>query len=756
MQTQSWVSYPIPSGQRSFSAVLAYSAIDAPDSRAEFNRIRVRLLVDDKEVFRAHVDKDTPPEEFTVPLGQGKTLMIDSDAEFTEDRIYLVNPVFSPDTAPSSRSYVLPPGTGYVNVSPEPRQILFHVFRPGESVAAGAYFGGTGSSARVSVEVKPESGAQGASSAFTVPLSPGGTGAASGSFTWRVPTLRGPANVEVREDLNGKTVFQNSFRIAIAPEVDLSRVSDSPFGVHLSGHGFAYLFDEFASLWGAKWARVFVNWPLVEAQQGQYDFSRMDQLVDDYRRQGMQVMGVLGEHFPDWVATPGPAQYAAFGKFAELAVRRYSGKIQYWDVFNEVDVKYYALLRKATASGNEAEVADADIEWLRAGLNAVHRVGGKTVCCSTGTSLWLPWDLRVFKAGFLEDIDVASLHPYMHEVPPEVKDGAYDFPGKVQALQNLIQRFNISKPIWSTETNYILGALGSPEVSAPDLDEHTQAEFDVRANLLAYSMGVKYFLHAPFFYPARRELHLDTLAAYANMASLFSGASRLPALSFGTNDIYAVVGQSGGGLVGAIWTPLSSARVSLSGVNGVQFMDLYGNPILQSSNNLQISGSPIYFRSTSFASPSIGLIEEAPQSPWQPLQPIATWKRSSNSVYQRRGDMIHVVSSRPVLDGHALDSALISVNPDSCYVFRLPARVLRGAIEMEVKDAATGKPIDSSARVWLHAIGETKPLDMQLSVRTRSASDVQLVISNDNAVPDISEFEVGDPEFRPCLVGSPR
>jgi hypothetical protein len=754
MQAQAWISYPIPSGQQSFSAILAYSATDAPNSKGDFNRIRVRLLVDGAEVYRAYVDKDTPPEKFTVPLGQGKSLTIDSDAEFPADRIYLVNPVFSPASAPPSRSYVLPPGVGYVNVSPASRQILFHVFRPGEPVAASAYFGGSGTSGRVSVEVRPESGASGTSSVFWVQLVPNASGAASGSFTWQVPTLRGPANVFLREEVNGNTVFQNSFRIAIAPEVDPSRVSESPFGLHLSEHGFAFLQDEFASLWGAKWARVFMDWPLIEPQQGQYDFSRMDQLVDGYKRQGMAVMGVLGETFPDWAATPGPVQYAALGKFAEATVRHYSDKIHYWDAFNEIDVKYYALLRKAIPAGTEAEVKDADMEWLRAILNGVIRGGGKTVCCSTGTALWLPWDLRAFHAGFLrEDINVVSLHPYMNEVPPEVKDGAYDFAGKVRVLQSLVQRFTPAKPIWATEANYVFGPKG-PNVISPHIDEHTQAEWVVRTNLMAYGMGVKYFLHMPFFYAAVRQLHLDTLAAYANMASLFSGVTWLAPLSFGTNNVYAVVGQPGQGLVGAIWTPLPWATVRLSRVDGVQFTDLYGNPISVRSDYLQISGSPIYFQSPSFANPSIALIDEAPQPPWQPLPPIATWKRSRDSVYQQRGPMIHVVSSSPITYGHQFDSPAIRVDTNSCYAIRMPARVFRGAITMEVKDAVSQQRIDPAAFAALQAIEDTSPLDVQLSVWTENSRSIQLVISGGNTPdPAISEFEVGDFQFRPCLAG---
>jgi len=745
-------SYEIPAGQRRFSGILAYSAADpsAANPAAEYNRIRTRILVDGRELFRANLDKNTPPEEFSVPLDGGRILSIKTDGEVSWDRVYLANARFGPDAQPSSRHYVLAAGIGYVDLTPEPRQLFFHVFRPGEKVAAGAFCGGAADAAQVTVEVRPESGARALSTRVAAGLSAAGPALAGGRFSWQVPDVRGPAQVSVREEVRGQTVYETGFRIAIAPEVDLARISDSPFGVHLSGWGFSFLADDLASLWGAKWGRVFVRWDFVEPQPGSYDFARMDELIDLYVGQHMRILGVLGEKMPAWAATPGPEQYAAFRKFVEATVRRYRGKIEYWDLFNEIDNKRYHLLAQAYKNGAAAGAENADLEWLRAIIAGVRSADpqARTVGCSTGSSgRFLPYHQRVFDAGLLKDLDIVALHPYMH-VAPELKDGTFTFLGQIDALEELVGRYHTTKPIWSTEANYILGRAGEPDVTVPGMDEHTQAEFVVRTNLLACAGGVHYFLHSPFNSSHRRELHLDTLAAYAQMTSMFSDATDVKLLGAGGKNIYAIAGRRAAGLVGALWTPLAWARARLGGLSGIEFFDLYGNRVAQNSDELRLSGTPLYYLARSPGEPSITLLDEAPIPPWQPLPPWAEWKRGKDSVYEERGGRLHVVTGTTTY-GHQLISAPMAVEPHARYVFRIDARVLRGTIFWAALDAVSHKRVRSDAIAVLMAQGDQRPREVELTVETGDCRSLRLVVAAANSVrPDQDEFEVSDPQFR--------
>ena len=749
---QAAASYAIPAGARSFTGILAYTLPPpaAVNALAGHNRIRMRLLVDGREVFCSNLDKHTPPEEFTVPVGPGRVLTVKTDGEMCWDRVYLARAGFAPAAKAPARRYLLAAGTGYVELSPGPRQAFFHVYRPGEKVAAGAFFGGTAATARVTVDVRPEGDAPASSATMPVELRTAGPGLTGGFFAWQVPNVRGPAQVEVREEVAGQTVYAASFRIAIAPEVDLARIEDSPFGVHLSGWGFSFLADDFANLWGAKWGRVFVRWDFVEPEPGKLDFARMDELVDLYAGQHMRILGVLGEKMPAWAATPGAEQDAALRRFVETTVRRYHDKIQYWDVFNEVDNKYHTLAADAYKKGDNVLAVTGDLNWLRDIAETVHRVDpqAKTVGWSTGSSgRFLAYDKRTFDAGLLEDLDVVALHPYMH-VAPEFKDGPFNFLEQIDALRELVGHYRATRPVWATEANYLIGRAGDPDVTAPDIDEHTQAAWVVRVNLLTHAAGAHYFLHSPYYTSHHPELYLDTLAAYAQMASMFSGAAPLKPECLGGGSAFVVAARQGTGVVGALWTPLDWARVRVRGGADIQWFDFYGNPLLSSPDDLPLTGAPVYFRSAAAEPPTVQLVRAAKSPAWHPAQPLETWRRAKDATYQPIRGGLHVVSGTTTY-GYQLTAAPMAVTPGSRYVFRINARVLRGMIGWQALNPATNKRIEPDAYVVLPAQGDRRLREVHLTIHSKDCRSLQLLICGANSMkPDIAEFEVSSPEFQ--------
>jgi hypothetical protein len=239
-------------------------------------------------------------------------------------------------------------------------------------------------------------------------------------------------------------VFERELRVAIGRRVDLSAISDGYFGVHLSGAGYPLIFDEFAGLWGAKWGRLFVRWPVVEPSPGKYEFSRIDALINSYRSQDMRILLVLGENAPAWAGDPGPAYYAAWKRFVNSTVRHLAGRVDAWEIFNEVDAKYH--------DGHRRSERDWDVRALRIAIDGVrdNDPGSPTVCCSTVTPWWLTYDRRIFQSGLLKGVDIVSLHPYQQGAP-EMKDGEFDYGGRLHNLRDLVQSFGRPKPIWATE-----------------------------------------------------------------------------------------------------------------------------------------------------------------------------------------------------------------------------------------------------------------------------------------------------------------
>src|SRR5208283_2849748 len=113
---------------------------------------------------------------------------------------------------------------------------------------------------------------------------------------------------------------------------------------------------------------------------------------------------------------------------------------------------------------------------LKDGLQAVRQADprAKTVCCSSQVSDWLPYDKRLFDAGLLGAIDVVSLHAYPTWAP-EQPDGFLSYFDGLDKLQQLIGSYGVRKPVWNTESNWIVGPEGGAGIRNSHLTEHDQA-----------------------------------------------------------------------------------------------------------------------------------------------------------------------------------------------------------------------------------------------------------------------------------------
>ncbi len=542
--------------------------------------------------------------------------------------------------------------------------------------------------------------------------------------------------LRVEERVGEKLVYDRELRIAIIPRVNLAEISDNSFGVHLSSEGYAFAQDSYASLWGAKWGRVFLRWSIIEPLAGHFDFSRADELVDTYRAQNMRVLAVLGEDAPAWVGAPDATYLTAWKEYVRATVAHYRGRIDHWDVFNEIDVKYYSKWARAAP--------DIDLAILRAGIATIHAAdpSSKTVCCSTGGTDWIGYYRRLFAAGLAPSIDIVSLHPY-RSVAPEVKQGPYNYLGELAATRALIGAQGGGNQIWSTEANWILGARGAPSVNAPDIDDHTQAEWVVRANLLSFAWGSPYFLHMPFFHGNHPQLHFDALAGYAHMASWFSGSTGQRLLVLGP-DVFAVVANKSG-QVGAIWASAPGAVVKLTGRTALSFFDFYGNPINVSADHLQVSTSPIYFSAAGSSTPAFQVINQPAATEWRSLPSIATWTRFPEPTYRSEGANLHVTSS-PTQWGGQLISPPQQLEAGSCYKIGFDLNVLRGALGVNAQE----KGGQSLSVLRIGSFPNPQLHRAEMRFKTESDKPVQIIISGANLAFTVTEFTISNVGIARC------
>jgi hypothetical protein len=728
--TDAAVLYSVPPDQASFSAILAYDGegnrLDHLSGEPTRNYIRVQFKLDATTVFESCLDEFTPPRRIAFPVSPGHVLRVVAQSHFSGGSFYLADGKFLPEKLAEPRATYLPSaGAAYVDIFPLTRHAMFHVFHPDEAVPVGVSFSGTAEKVELTLETDARH-----SSRLVVQLA-GGAGRAS----WRVPEVRGPARLQVTARIGGRVVFQRSLAIAIAPEVDAAKVNESTFGVHTSWTSHLRVTDEFASLWGAKWERLEFDWRTMERTPGQYDFSEFDELVNAILAQHMKILCVIGERTPEWAGFPGAAYDAAWAAFAAAAVRHFHGRIEYWDLFNEPNSKYRHWEK-------EQHLHDPDLPLLKAGLRAVRDADpeAKIVCCSTQVSDWLPYNKRLLDAGLLDKVDVISLHAYPTG-PPEQKDGFLTSLEALDKLHALVRAYGGAKPLWNSESNWIIGPEGGEGIRNSHFSEHEQAEFLVRVNLLYFSRGIPFFTHSPFYHHQRRQLHLDTLSAYTNMTSMFNGTLR-PRLLAPVPGVYGVVAERGARLVGALWAADSKARLAVTGLDSAQFFDFYGNPIAEPD---VFTPEPVYFSAGPESVPKIALISQTGQPEWMPFPAIDSWKRTA-SQFSGQGESLHVTSAETTY-GTQLTSPVFTVEPQACYLFRANARVFRGMLAITAQDAGGTRRGPAQYLTWIPGDGLSP---MVFRFYSGASTELKLNIQAANNLPAVSEFEIAAPEIARC------
>jgi hypothetical protein len=744
------VSWSIPPSASSFKVTLWRAASTGSPSSVstDINPVRLRLNVDGKTIVDAAPRISTPPETWTIPVVGGKVLSARLDQETGTDSVFLMDAAFSSQPVSIAKQHhTLEPGAGYINMGNGPRQIAFYDYYAEETIPVQAEFAGNSSAADVKIQIRPLYGGQLFTTSLTIPLR-WSEGESIGNSQWKVPSSYGPCTFQLQMSVQGHQVYSRSANIAISKQVDVAGIKNSNFGIHISTSGSPLLQDDFAGLWGAKWARVFLRWDRIEAQQGRYDWTTVDSLINSYLQQHLFILGVMGEVPPKWVT---PAELSStYTKFVEAALEHFRGKIRYWDIYNEIDSKYFNGMgfdRNADPQG-DIKILQQEMDILRQFDPSLIKV-----CCSTGGTEWLQYDKRLFDAGLLKQINIVSMHPYQSG-PPEGSDNGLNYVEMVQRLESLTASYGQKKPVWSTEANWLIGPGGTPGVTAPDVTEHQQSQYVVRANLISLGLNVPYYLHSPFFTGFHREVLVDSLASYAEMTSILSDAQNAKLLQL-PEGIYGISASTPIGTVLALWSTRSKgASVHVSGLQHPGMSDMYGNTMNYTGDPV-LSGSPIYITgqgmpTVSAAAPFSGMRAMATlssQAATLSLPPVQNWSKGQRAQTQTLQQGTHVSAPAVKYDG-LLVSPVFTVSPNSCYIIRPDLTLHRGGVGVVISDPDTHKNLKAE---YMHAYTGNDEYTPSIWIQTQNHSHLQVIIQAANPHDlENTEFDLTGVQISPC------
>lgn len=270
--------------------------------------------------------------------------------------------------------------------------------------------------------------------------------------------------------------------ISLAILAPFNNPADSPFGI--SAHfdrGDNLGLVPLASLLGVSMVREDATWSQIEPAPGQYNFSTLDPSMYAFQQNNLSPLLILDytNRLYDHNQTPyDSAGLMAFANYAKAVVAHYGSQLTAVEVYNE----YNGIF----STGPCAIKASCYAQMLQATYPAIKAVRPDvTVIGGVAFSADLSWFRQLFQQKALHDMDAVSDHPYTTSmlISPEMEGTKM----QMENLKALIKSDNggTTKPLWVTEMGWPTSFLHA--------DEHTQADYLVRAAVLCLAAGVHKF-----------------------------------------------------------------------------------------------------------------------------------------------------------------------------------------------------------------------------------------------------------------------
>lgn len=241
-----------------------------------------------------------------------------------------------------------------------------------------------------------------------------------------------------------------------------------------------------------------VAWLDLEPRKGEFNWTKLDQIVDRVRSTGADVLLPL-EVTPEWAAVdptkkgaygPGtnamPANLSDWDNYVRQVVRRYKGVITAYEIWNEPNLKQFF-------DGTPEQLAELTIR----AATIIHSIDPKArvVCSGITGSYGIPWFQKYLKAGAGASCDIIAYHLYTKHQAPEKM-----LPVIASVRKVMIQEGVGDKPLWNTESGWLIAGLSKVDPTTVNFDRNAKILDDIEASsyvirslLLARAAGVERF-----------------------------------------------------------------------------------------------------------------------------------------------------------------------------------------------------------------------------------------------------------------------
>jgi hypothetical protein len=354
-------------------------------------------------------------------------------------------------------------------------------------------------------------------------------------------------------------------------------------------------------LWDA-----YVDWPHLEREPGQWNFSSLDRYVLLAEQHNVEVLLPLGLS-PPWASSrpneksaysPGnaaaPKDLNDWKTYVRTVATRYKGRIHYYEIWNEPNVE-----RFFSGSPQEMVVLTREAAQILKQIDPSNHVVSPSATGEYG-SHWLD---KFLAAGGDKFVDVIGYHFYVAPKPPEAMVSIID---KVRQVMTKYGLSDVS--IWDTETGWAIANQRTevkPQATGSYsrvLMEDEASAFVARSYLLAWRYGLSRLYWYSWDNSTMGLTEADGATpkrpakAYSEVADWLVGA-RMVSCQPGKKGIWTCQMDRDGNSFWIVWDPDQTVRFALPREWNVQDMrDLAGNRrSVTGTKSVQIGPNPIMF-----------------------------------------------------------------------------------------------------------------------------------------------------------------
>ncbi len=177
-----------------------------------------------------------------------------------------------------------------------------------------------------------------------------------------------------------------------------------------------YCYDKLATI-GIKNARVQTGWWKCEKEKGVYDWTWLDNIVENLERRGIKPwfnVGFgnklyMGETYGEASVGFVPLYYGeeckqAWLNFCRALAERYKGRIEYYEIWNEANGRGFWQPKEPSAEGYA--------KLIKISADAIHEIYPEARCGANVAGFPKPYILDLIKYGAMEKLNFFALHPY--------------------------------------------------------------------------------------------------------------------------------------------------------------------------------------------------------------------------------------------------------------------------------------------------------------------------------------------------------